>query len=230
MTEEAHSDNAVLGSAPPAAARFTRQTLLGCIGIAAILALPGVLFLPLESWKLPGWVLATVLLAAMASLVAGMALVLRVPSSSEALSEWQPLTRRGRSPILEQPARLGNRLSFVVLACLFAGIVGGVSLFISSPRDDFWVGFSFAAGWLLILYAGGVMTRYVPAPGLTWVRTFIVGRIPLGAIPAFVCGFVVTGWSMLVAEGRGLAWAPLGIGGIILAPVLAGAFLRLSRR
>src|SRR5262249_60793067 len=70
--------------APPLPNRFNRGTLAGCLGIVCVLALPAILFLPIETWGLPEWTLRLVPLPAMGCALGGAALLLRVAHADAA--------------------------------------------------------------------------------------------------------------------------------------------------
>src|SRR5579859_8138591 len=87
---------------PPA--RLTRETLLGCLGLACVL-----LTLPLIWFALgsaPSWLARALPLVAFALVVLGITLTLRVPGGLTPRSRdpRRPLTRAGTSPVMERPA------------------------------------------------------------------------------------------------------------------------------
>ncbi len=109
MSDESTSESRASDMAP-LPNRFSRGTLLGCLGIACVLAMPALLFLPLDEWHVPGWVGVLVPLLALCALAVGAVLLARVPSATASASDpWRPLTGAGMPPLLEHPAASGNR-------------------------------------------------------------------------------------------------------------------------
>ena len=77
--------------------RLTRGTLIGCVGLAGVLALPLMLFLPLETWGLPRWAFLVAQLLGFGAFGGGIWLLARVPSTARTQSNdpLHPLTARG---------------------------------------------------------------------------------------------------------------------------------------
>ncbi|MFI5273344.1 MAG: hypothetical protein ACHQ4H_09975, partial [Ktedonobacterales bacterium] len=91
---------------PPLPNRFDGGTALGCLGIVCVLALPAILFLPVEDWHLPTWALRLVPLLALGIALVGVWLLARMPPARLPRSSdpRYPLTEAGRAPVVEQPA------------------------------------------------------------------------------------------------------------------------------
>src|SRR5262249_62089175 len=106
-----------------------RPPLLGCLGLLCILALPALLFLPIEALALPHWLTSLVPLVGVGLAAVGVWLVARVPPATTPRSgdPLRPLTGGGRLPIHEQPARGANRTGLAVAVLLVvASAVGYV--------------------------------------------------------------------------------------------------------
>ncbi|HLJ80209.1 MAG TPA: hypothetical protein VKT52_01905, partial [Ktedonobacterales bacterium] len=91
--------------------RFNRGTAIGCLGILCVLALPALLALPVEQWRVPGWVLRLVPLVGVAVVALGASLLARVPGAAapRPTDPLRPLTRTGATPLREEPATSANR-------------------------------------------------------------------------------------------------------------------------
>ena len=224
------------GGEAPLQVRPDRGTLTGCLGILCVLALPALLFLPVESWHLPAWLLPLVPLFAIGMAALGAWLLTRVPSSLAARSTdpLQPLTKQGFSPILERPAQHDNRAGLVfAYVLIFLGIVGYAMVTFGVTDTAILAGTLLAsgAGVTLLLYSVLATRRRLPIPAWWWVRTPIQDGLVLQVLPLAVIGLVALVWALFVAAGQGYIWAPIGIGTLILASALIGPVTqRLPRR
>lgn len=218
-----HGEGAAAGA--PLPNRFTASTALGCLGIAGVLALPAVFFLPLENWHGPAWVVQAIWLVAFAALAGGAWLLARVPASASASGGdvRAPVTHAGREPIREIPARVGNR---IVLALLVAVVAVAATSYVATSAAaharDFAIGAAVAsvAGLTAVALGVGVASRRVPPPAWFWARSPIrAGPMPRGlAIALF--GVAVLGWALFAAAGHGYQWGVYGLAVLVLISVL----------
>jgi hypothetical protein len=205
--------------------RFTRSTALGCLGLAGVFALPGLLFLPLEDWRLPNWLTQLMALGVFAALAGGAWLLVRVPSGGapRARDAQRPLTRSGQAPVVERPAERGNRATVVALAALVAlAAVGylatGAAATVTAEGASLLL--VVGVGVLCIVMGGLVAVGRVPVPAWTWARTPIqVGLRPQGVAIALF-GLALLGWALLGAAGVGFRWGVVGLAVLLLASVV----------
>lgn len=217
--------------------RFTRGTFMGCLGILCVLTLPALLFIPVEAFHLPSWVQRLIPLVGVAVVVAGAWLLSRVPSAyaPRPNDPQHPLTSTGRAPVMERPASGANRTSLGVAIALSGCCVVGYLIVSTTTRSDL----SLLAGTLIVYLAGLALlaqsvlavANRVPVPAWRWVRIVVQRHVGPQAIP-FACVAVVSVvWALFVASAQGYFWAPLGVGGVILAGALTGPILqRLPER
>jgi hypothetical protein len=219
--------NPTYGGEQPLQPHLDRGTLTGCLGILCVLALPVLLFLPVESWHLPQWLLRLVPLAAVGMAALGAWLLTRVPASPAARSNdpLHPLTSEGFSPVLEQPARRANRISLIITCILMLiGVLGyalatfgvtGVAIFAGTLLAS-------GAGAILLLYGVLAATRRLAVPAWRWIRVPIQGGLVYQVLPLTLIGLVSLVWALFIAEEQGYIWAPVGIGVLILGSALLG--------
>ncbi len=228
--------NPTFVSEPPLQTRLDRGTLTGCLGILCVLALPALLFLPVESWQLPLWLLRLVPLIAVGMAAIGAWLLTRVPVSPAARSSdpLHPLTSEGFSPIVEQPARRENRIGLIIAFALgFIGISGYAIVTFGTTNTAILTGTLLAsgAGGTLLLYSILSVRRRLPIPAWRWMRIPIQGGEAFQVLPLACVGLVMVVWALFIAAGQGFIWAPIGIGALILGGVLFGPVTqRLPRR
>lgn len=212
--------------------RFNRGTFVGCLGILCVLALPGLLFLPVESWPLPPLITQLVPLVGVAGAALGFWLLSRVPGAEPAprsSDPLHPLTRAGRPPMMERPASAANRwgcLAGLGLAALAAA--GYLVVGLAAQRTAILLGtlLATAAGGGLVAYGALVAFGRLPPPAWRWVRGPAQGRPAPQALPVVFAGMVSVLWALFVAASHGYFWAPLGVGAIILAGALASPIAR----
>lgn len=217
--------------AAPLSNRFTRGTLLGCLGIACVLAMPALLFLPLDEWHVPGWLALLVPLVAVGLLALGGLLLARVPAGSAiaARTPWRPLTVAGAPPLVERPATRANRLG-ALAASVFVAVVLVATLIIASgafhrralPVAIVLVGL---AGVGLAVYGVLVGLGRLPSPAWRWVRTPIRG-VARSAAPLVLGGLAALAWALLVAADAGFHWAYVGLAALVVGGVLAAPLAR----
>jgi hypothetical protein len=215
--------------------RLSRGTFVGCLGILCVLALPALLFLPVEDWRLPVWLVRMVPLLGLSIVAVGVWLLGRVPASaSRRVDPLHPLTSAGHPPVVERPATGANRLGLAIAVCLSLVCLGGyVTVSAGSPHGvGVLVGtlIATAGGFALLVYGLLAATRRLDAPALRWVRAPIEGGVVFQALPAVLIGFVTLVWALFVAAGEGYLWAPAGVGLLILSWAVSGSILqRLPR-
>lgn len=215
------------GSAEPGPLpnRFTRSTALGCLGLAGVFALPGLLFLPLEDWRLPSWLTQLMALGVFAALAGGAWLLVRVPSGGapHARDAQRPLTRSGQSPVVERPAQRGNRVTLVALVALVAlAAVGylatGAAATVAAEGASLLM--VVVVGAVCLVMGGLVAAARVPVPAWTWARMPIqAGWRPQGVAIALF-GLALLGWALLGAAGVGFRWGVVGLAMLLLASVV----------
>lgn len=221
----------------PLSHRFTRGTVIGCLGIACVLVLPLVFFLPLETWNLPRWALLAVQLVAFAGLGAGVWLLAHVPSSAREQSNdpRRPLTARGALPVLERPARWQNQVGVgVVLAVLALAIVGfALAAFATKQQSAIPLGMGLVclSGLSLAVFGVGIALGRLQPPALRWVRTPAMATwLPQGGSVTLL-GLTLAAWALLILMEAHYAWGAIGLVILLLATVLiAPAFRRFPIR
>lgn len=212
--------------------RLTRGTLMGCLGLAGVMALPLMLFLPLETWGLPRWMFLFVQLLAFCAFGGGIWLLARVPSTARAQSNdpLRPLTAQGRVPVRERPARWPNRLGLCVIGALLALGIAGFAL---AAFDVTWQAAVPAgmlvdclAGMALAAYGVGIAYGRFGPPALHWVRTPVMAHwLPQGG-SVMLMGLTLTAWALLVAAEARFAWGAVGLVVLLLAIVVIAPTIR----
>lgn len=228
--------NLAYGGEPPLQTRLDRGTLTGCVGILCVLALPVLLFLPVESWHLPLWLLRLVPLIAVGMMSLGAGMLTRVPVSPAARSSdpLHPLTSEGFSPVIEQPARRANRIGLII-ACILVliGASGYTLTTFSVTGDATFTGtlLAMGAGGALLLYGVLAARRRLAVPAWRWIRIPIQGGLVFQVLPLTLFGLVALVWALFIAASQGYIWAPVGIGALILGGALTGPLMqRLPRQ
>jgi hypothetical protein len=212
--------------------RFDRGTLIGCLGILCVLALPGLLFLPVEDWPLPPLIAQLVPLVGVAAAALGLWLLARVPGAEPAprsSDPLHPLTRLGRPPLMERPASPANRLGCLAALGLTALAAAGYLIVgLAAQRTAILLGtlLATAAGGALVAFGALVAAGRLPAPAWRWARGPAQGSRAPQALPLVFAGLVSLLWALFVAASRGYFWAPLGVGAIILAGALTRPITR----
>lgn len=234
--DDFHPGEDVQGAAP-LPNRFTRGTLLGCVGILCVLALPALLAIPVETLPLPEWVQRLVPLVGVAIVIVGAWLLSRVPSAgARRISDpTRPLTRSGRAPVLERPAADGNRLMLgSALALCGCCVVGYVLVSMTGVSDvAILVGtlITYLAGLLLLGLSVLALFLRLPVPVWRWERIAVQRNLAPQALPFACVGVIAVVWSLFIAAAQGYFWAPIGVGALLLAAALTGPILqRLPQR
>ncbi|HEY7341168.1 MAG TPA: hypothetical protein VH591_09825 [Ktedonobacterales bacterium] len=212
--------------------RLTRGTLMGCIGLAGVMALPLLLFLPLESWGLSRWAFLLIQLLAFGALGGGIWLLAHVPSTARVRSDdpMHPLTARGAAPVLERPAGRPNRLGLAVVWALSALAIAGfaVAAFDTDQEGALPIGMALVslAGISLAVYGLCIALGRLEAPALRWVRTpAIASWFPQGGT-VMLMGLTLLGWALLIAAEARLIWGAIGFVALLLAILLVTPLFR----
>lgn len=231
-----HPHEDVQGAAP-LPNRFTRGTLVGCVGILCVMTLPALLAIPVETLRLPEWVQRLVPLVGIAVVLVGAWLLSRVPSAGaqRRSDPTRPLTRSGRVPMLERPAADGNRLMLgSALALCGCCVVGYVLVSLTGVSDAvILVGtlITYLAGLLLLGLSVLALFLRLPVPAWRWERIAVQRNLAPQAVPFACVGVVAVVWSLFIAAAQGYFWAPIGVGALLMAAVLTGPILqRLPQR
>jgi hypothetical protein len=201
------------------------STLSGCLGLVCVLALPVLLFLPLDGLALAPPIARLFPLAGVALSGLGVWLVARVPAAGRRAGDpLRPLTSGGQVPLRELPATRANRIGFAVAVALSALCAVGAVLVIFAPHTRDVLGGALlcaAAGSVLSLYAILAARGMLPAPALHWLRQPIRGG---GSPPIWflLVGGISLVWALIVAFEAGYAWAAAASTLVILLGLLAG--------
>lgn len=231
---DAPGSDASLASTAPLPNRFTRGTLLGCVGLLCVLALPVLLFLPLDNWRVPGWLAVLAPLAGIGALALGLLLLLRVPSGSlAARNPFTPLTAGGMPPLVERPAGATNRIGAAATAILTLAALSAVAVIAAGAFEHrellpalLVIG---ACGCALFAYGALIGAGRLPPPALRWVRQPVRGHIRQSA-PLVLAGLAALTWMLLVAADAGYRWGYVGLGLLVVGGVLAAPLTRRPPR
>jgi hypothetical protein len=217
-------------TAPPA--RITSGTLIGCLGILCVFAMPVLLFLPVETWGAPTWVILLAPLLAFGIVALGGWLLwlvpaTRVPRSNDPL---RPLTSTGEPPLLERPATARNRVTVGILVALLAcGALGYVIAAFGLAGDaSVLMGIALAglAGICLAILAALVSGGYVPSPAWRWVRAPIQQKGSRLSWPVLLGGLALVAWALTISVFYGYWWGALGAGLLVVGGVAAAPLAR----
>lgn len=223
-----------LASAEPLPNRFTRGTLLGCVGILCVLALPVLLMLPLDSWRVPGWLAILAPLAGICALALGAMLLLRVPPGYlPARNPFAPLTAGGMPPLVERPATAANRFGAAVALLLVSTAAAAILVIAGGSFQHhellpalLVIGLT---GCSLIVYGTLIGMNRLPPPAVRWVRQPVTGHLRQAA-PLILAGLAALTWMLLVAADAGYRWGFIGLGLLVVGGVLAAPLARRPPR
>jgi hypothetical protein len=194
--------------------------------------MPALLFLPVETWGAPTWVILLAPLLAFGVVALGGWLLWLVPASRVPRSDdpLHPLTTAGAAPLLERPAMTQNRAALgVVLALLGCGVLGYlVAAFALAGHTSILLGVALAgfAGIWLALIAALVGAGYVAAPALRWVRAPIQRKGSRASWPLLLGGLALLAWALTIAVFYGYWWGALGAGLLVVGGVAAAPLAR----
>lgn len=213
-----------------APARFTRETLLGCLGLFCVLLTLPLLWLAVGAG--PGWQAHVLPLLAFIAAIGGAALTLRAPGSfvSRSTDPRRPLTHAGASPAIERPAALTNRLAWTLAAALCACAISGYAWEVAHSGTPWGLALMLLAG--LLLLAQGMLTgmRRFPSPALRWLRLSIYGEMGRQSAPLIAIGFVTMGCALFLALLDGYLWGALGLALVVAVAVMAAPLARRMPR
>lgn len=219
-------------TAGPLPNRFTRGTLVGCFGILCVLAMPALLFLPIETWNVPLWLALLVPLIAFGAVAFGVWLLGRMPAArvARAADPLRPVTGAGQTPLLERPATRSNRLVATgALALGLCGALGFVVAGFATPRPrSLLIGLALVAavGLALTLVGVAVSTDRLAPPAWRWVRAPIRGTPTNSGVPLALAGLAALLWALVVAAGNGYWWGAAGVSALVIGGVLAAPLAR----
>lgn len=192
-------------------ARFTRDTLLGCVGLALILLTLPLLWMAVSIGG--GWLAHVLPLLAFGAAVGGAALTLRVPAGQTARSNdpLRPLTRSGATPTIERPATPGNRASWAFGCAFVAAALGGYGMELAYPGGIFGLALMLAAGSLLVTQGVVVAWGRLPAPALHWLRLSLHSETGRQSATLVAFGLITLGAALFLALLDGYTWGMLGL-------------------
>jgi hypothetical protein len=215
---------------PPA--RITSGTIIGCLGILCVFAMPVLLFLPVETWGAPTWIILLAPLLAFGIVALGGWLLWLVPATRVPRSDdpLRPLTASGEPPLLERPATARNRASLgIVVALLACGALGYiVAAFGPAGSSSVLIGIALAglAGIWLALFAALVSGGHAPTPAWRWVRAPIQQKGSRSSWPLLLGGLALLAWALTISVFYGYWWGALGAGLLVVGGVAAAPLAR----
>ncbi len=199
-------------------ARFTRDTLLGCVGLALILLTLPLLWLAVSIGE--GWLTHVLPLLAFGAAVGGAAVTLRVPAGQIARSNDpnRPLTRTGATPTIERPATPGNRASLTLVCAFVATALSGYGMELAYPGGMLGLALMLATGGLLISQGVLVAWMRLPAPALRWLRHPLDSKTGRQSATLVALGLITLGAALFLALLDGYMWGTLGL--VLLVAIL----------
>lgn len=228
MSQDGPPANENSDLAPPA--RFTRETLLGCLGLLCVLLTLPLLWLAVGVGK--GWLAHLLPLLAFVAAIGGAALTLRVPSGRIARSSdpERPLTHDGSPPTIERPASPANRLMLALSVALVFCAIAGYAAEVIASGAVWGLLLMLGAGVALLAQGGSISVGWLPAPAMRWLRLSIYGETIRQSAPLLAIGFVTLAGALFLALLDGYAWGPLGLGLLVVALALLTPFARRMPR
>lgn len=204
----------------PGPARFTRETLIGCVGLLCVLMTIPLLWIAVGLGR--GWLNHALPLLAFAAAIGGAALTLRVPSGLTARSNdpRRPLTSSGDAPTIEQPATTANRLT-ALLSVVFALVAStGVYFELTQPGRLWGLALMLCSGAALLIQGFLVYSDRAPAPAWRWVRRSIYGAAFRASGPLIAGGLFSLCGALFLALLDGYSWGLLGLASVVVLSVL----------
>lgn len=207
-------------------ARFTRETLIGCVGLGLVLLTLPLLWLSASVGA--AWLSHTLPLLALLSLAAGGALALGVPAGRAARSRdpQRPLTRAGVAPSIERPATSANRAMWGLSAALIAIAIAGYGAELVRPGAVPGLTLMLAAGALLVIEGALVSLGRAPVPALRWLRLTMYGGAGRQSLKLLVAGAIALIVALFLAQLDGYIWGVLGLATLIAALALLTPLVR----
>lgn len=232
MNERDDTDSSIYGAPPESpASSLNRGTFIGCAGILLVLSFPALLFLPLERLQMPLWLWNLIWLLGLSLLALGTYVLIRMPADARVrpVEPGRPLTSSGRSPILEQPAERGNRVTLLVeyglVLCAATGY-GMVSFAARGAEIAIGTLVLSASGYSLLFGGSLARRRVIPVPAWRWVRLPVHGGVALQALAMMGLGLILLVWSLILGIEDRYLLLSLGLGLFFLTGIL---FLKLRR-
>ncbi len=215
---------------PTPAAHFTRETLLGCLGLFCVLLTLPLLWLAVVSE--PRWLAHALPPLAFAAAIGGAALTLRVPAGRAARSSdpQRPLTHAGSAPTIERPASRGNRLAWALTAALIACALAGYALEVIRSGGAWGLALMLVAGVSLMTQGILVGLGRMPMPALRWLRFTIYGQTGHQSAFLMASGFVTLAGALFLALLDGDRWGLFGLALLVVALVLIAPLARRMPR
>lgn len=236
---EAHEDGVPAGTSEfaqqPMPNPLSRSTLAGCLGILLVLALPVLLFLPVDQWHMAPWVQLDIPMVAFGLAACGAWVLWRMPSAAPMRSHdpLHPLTVAGRHPVVEWPATARNRVAFwIVGGFALCGLVGFIVTTVAVTRQhDLLLGslITGGAGAALSVHGFLVGSGRAAIPALRWVRIPVQGGLGRHGAPLMLAGLVGLAWSLWVGASAGYIWGAGGLALLVLGSVLVAPLGRQGR-
>jgi hypothetical protein len=211
-------------------ARFTRDTLVGCLGLGCILLTLPLLWLAVGVGA--GWLSHVLPVLAFVAAIGGAALTLRVPGGSIARSTdpQRPLTHTGATPTIERPATRANRMAWACATALLLGALGGYIAEITHPGSPGGLALMLATGALIVTQGILVGWERLPAPALRWLRLTIYGAAGRQSALLLAIGFIILSGALFLALLDGFVWGPLGLALLVAALVVITPLARRAPR
>lgn len=211
--------------------RFTVATAVGCLGVVCVLLALALLFLPVESFEAAAWLKLFIPLAAFSLLLLGFWVMVSHPAErpTRSADPLHPLTQSGVHPLVERPARGGNRVLLALGWLLVLVGLGGYGIASADTVRNgllLGAGVSGAAGFVLFLLGGLVAVGRLPIPAFGWVRVPIQSHYLRQGAPLALAGLSLMAWAFWILAYLS-AW---GFVGFLVLIVGCLALAALSRR
>jgi hypothetical protein len=232
MNERDETDSLISGASRESpASSLNRGTLIGCAGILLVLSFPALLFLPLERLQMPLWLWNLIWLLGLSALALGTYLLIRMPADARIrlVDPGHPLTSSGRSPIQEQPAERGNRVTLLMEAGLVLCATTGYGMVSFAAQDaEIAIGTLVlsASGYSLLLGGSLAGRRVIPVPAWRWVRLPVHGGMAPQALAMMGLGLILLVWSLILGIEDRYLLLSLGLGLLFLTGLLSLKLIR----
>lgn len=204
----------------PGPSRFTRETLIGCVGLLCILLTVPLLWIAVGLGR--GWLNHALPLLAFAAAIGGAALTLRVPSGliTRSNDPRRPLTSSGDAPTVEQPATMANMLIAALSTMLALVAAVGIFFELTQPGNPWGLSLMLTAGAALLIVGLLVYSDRAPTPAWRWVRRTIYGANFQASGPLIAGGLFSLCGALFLALLDGYSWGLLGLASVVLLGVL----------
>ncbi len=204
----------------PGPARFTRETLIGCVGLLCVLLTVPLLWIAVGLGR--GWLNHALPLLAFAAAIGGAALTLRVPSGliTRSNDPRRPLTSSGDAPTIEQPATTANHLTAALSTILALVAAVGICFELAQPGKPWGLAFMLASGAALLILGLLVYSDRAPAPAWRWVRRSIYGAAFRTSGPLIAGGLFSLCGGLFRGMLDGYSWGVLGLATVVVIGML----------